>query len=69
MSTVTEDIPLGAMLSEEQARQIFSQGEEAVAFALLQLAKQLVWQARRYFKTIRSGLAFKPAAIASYTEI
>ena len=31
----------GAALSEEQARQIFRQGEEAVVFALLQLAKQL----------------------------
>jgi hypothetical protein len=44
MSTVTEDIPLGATLTEEQARQIFSQGEEAVVFALLQLAKQLAEQ-------------------------
>ncbi len=41
MATVTEDIPLGATLTEEQARQIFSQGEEAVVFALLQLAKRL----------------------------
>ncbi len=41
MSTVREDIPLGATLTEEQARQIFSQGEEAVIFALLALAKQL----------------------------
>ena len=41
MSTVTEDIPLGAALTEEQARQIFSQGEDAVIFALLTLAKQL----------------------------
>ncbi len=39
MSTVTEDIPLGATLTEEQARLIFSQGEEAVVFALLQLVK------------------------------
>lgn len=44
MSTVTEDIPLGATLTEEQARQIFSEGEEAVVFALLQLAKQLAEQ-------------------------
>jgi len=41
MSTVTEDIPLEATLTEEEARQIFSQGEEAVLFALLTLAKQL----------------------------
>jgi transposase len=41
MSTVTKDIPLGATLTEEQARQIFSQGEEAVVFVILELAKQL----------------------------
>jgi len=44
MATVAEDIPLGATLTEEQARQIFSQGEEAVIFALLQMAKQLAEQ-------------------------
>jgi hypothetical protein len=44
MSTVTEDIPLGATLTDEQARQIYSQGEEAVVFAFLQLAKQLAEQ-------------------------
>jgi len=44
MSTVTEDIPLGATLTEEQARQIFAQGEEAVVFALLELAKRLADQ-------------------------
>ena len=31
----------GEALTEEQARRIFRQGEEAVVFALLQLAKQL----------------------------
>ncbi len=41
MSTVTKDMPLGATLTEEQARQIFSQGEEAVVFVILELAKQL----------------------------
>jgi len=35
----TLDIALGPTLTEEQAREIFSQGEEAVVFALLQLAK------------------------------
>ena len=44
MATVTEDIPLGATLTEEQARQIFSQGEEAVVFVIMQLAKQLAEQ-------------------------
>ena len=41
MSTVIGDISLGATLTKEQARQIFSQGEEAVVFALLELAKRL----------------------------
>ncbi len=44
MSTVTEDIPLGATLTEEQARQIFLQGEEAVVFSLLAMAKRLAEQ-------------------------
>lgn len=35
----TLDIPLGPELSEEQAREIFAQGEEAVVWALLQQAK------------------------------
>ncbi len=44
MLTVTKDIPLGTMLTEEQARQIFSQGEEAVVYVILELAKQLAEQ-------------------------
>jgi transposase len=44
MATVAEDIPLGATLTEEQARLIFSQGEEAVVFVILELAKQLAEQ-------------------------
>jgi len=44
MPMVAEDIPLGATLTAEQARQIFSQGEEAVVFALLELAKKLAEQ-------------------------
>jgi transposase len=35
------DISLGPALTEEQAREIYAQGEEAVVFALLQLAQQL----------------------------
>lgn len=35
------DIPLGAALTEEQARAIYSQGQEAVVLALLQLAKMI----------------------------
>jgi transposase len=37
-------ILLGPSLSEEQAREIFRQGEEAVVFALLSLAQQLAQQ-------------------------
>ena len=44
MATVTENIPPGEMLTEEQARQIFSLGEDAVVFALVQMAKQLAEQ-------------------------
>jgi len=33
------DLPLGPALTEQQAREIFAQGEEAVVFALLALAK------------------------------
>src|SRR3990172_8954293 len=38
------DIPLGSALTEEQARSIYAQGEEAVVFALLTQAKMLVEQ-------------------------
>jgi transposase len=37
-------VPLGPALTESQAREIFRQGEEAVVFALLQLAKRLAEQ-------------------------
>jgi transposase len=36
---VPVDVPLGPALTEQQAREIFAQGEEAVVFALLALAK------------------------------
>src|SRR6266446_6746106 len=39
MVMVTLNIPLGPALTEEQARDIFAAGEEAVVFALLRLAK------------------------------
>jgi transposase len=35
-----QNVALGPLLTEEQARQIYQQGEEAVVFALLALAKQ-----------------------------
>lgn len=45
MSTGTApEISLGPALTEEQAREIFAQGEEAVVFALLELAKRLAEQ-------------------------
>src|SRR5262245_2789280 len=44
MPTATVEIPVGATLSEEEARAIYSQGEDAVVFALLQLAKMLADQ-------------------------
>lgn len=40
--TATLEVPLGPALTEQQAREIFRQGEEAVVFALLTLAQKLV---------------------------
>ena len=45
MVTSAAEISLGAALTEEQAREIFLQGEEAVVFSLLELAKMLAEQA------------------------
>jgi transposase len=44
MLTATAHVPLGATLTEEQARRIYAQGEEAVVFALLEMAKLLAEQ-------------------------
>ncbi len=41
MATVTRDIPLGPTLTEEQARAIVAEGEDAAVFALLEMAKML----------------------------
>ncbi len=41
MGTAILDIPLGANLTEEDARAIFAQGEEAVVFVILEMAKRL----------------------------
>ena len=41
MAPLTLDIPLGATLTEEQARAVYAPGEEAVVFAILTLAKML----------------------------
>jgi hypothetical protein len=40
--TATLEVPLGPALTEQQAREIYRQGEEAVVFALLSLAQKLV---------------------------
>lgn len=44
MTTATLNIPLGPSLTEEVARSIYAQGEEAVVFALLAQAKLIVQQ-------------------------
>lgn len=44
MATLAFDISLGPALTEEQARTIYAQGEEAVVFAVLTLAKMLADQ-------------------------
>lgn len=41
MATATRDIPLGPTLTEEQARAIVAEGEDAAVFALLEMAKML----------------------------
>ena len=44
MAVATLDIALDAGLTAEQARVIYSRGEEAVVFALLELTKRLAEQ-------------------------
>ena len=44
MVAATAQISVGSFLTEEQAREIYGRGEEAVVFALLQLAQQLAAQ-------------------------
>jgi transposase len=44
MIAMAVDISLGPTLTEEQAREIYAQGEEAVVFALLELAQKLAAQ-------------------------
>lgn len=44
MAVATLDIPLDAGLTEEDARAIFAQGEEAVVFTILELSKRLAEQ-------------------------
>ena len=44
MAVATLDLSLDAGLTEEEARSIFAQGEEAVVFAILELSKRLAEQ-------------------------
>ncbi len=44
MVATAPEVSLGSTLTEEQARDIYAQGEEAVVFALLQFAQQLAVQ-------------------------
>lgn len=44
MIATPPQIPLGPTLTEQQAREIFARGEEAVVFALMQFAQQLAAQ-------------------------
>lgn len=53
-------IPLGAGLTEQQARDIFAQGEEAVIFALLAQAKMLAEQ-----QAVAAGLSHQTPATPS----
>ena len=46
-STLKKPVAVGPSMTEQQAREIFAQGEEAVVFALLQLAQQLAAQAAK----------------------
>lgn len=51
MVAATAQITVGPALTEEQAREIYAQGEEAVVFALLRLAQQLAVQTSALAKT------------------
>ena len=44
MATSLHEIPLGPQLTEEQARSLYAQGEEAVVYAILEMAKMLAEQ-------------------------
>lgn len=64
MVVTTPQIELGSALTEQQAREIFARGEEAVVFALLQLAQQLAMArgvvAARSFDTPATPSGMKP---------
>lgn len=46
-ATLEKEIPIGPSLTEQQIREIFAEGEEAVVFAMLQLIQQLNAQAAK----------------------
>lgn len=52
----TLDVALGPGLTAEQAREIYSRGEEAVVFALLELAKQAGWRLKNRTPSTPSGM-------------
>ena len=52
MAVATLDIRLCGNLTEEDARAIIAQGEEAVVFAILELSKRLKRQARLPTRTV-----------------
>jgi transposase len=58
--TATLDVTIGPSLSPEQAHEIYAQGEEAVVFALLELAKQLAEQ-----RAAEAGLSHQTPATPS----
>ncbi len=58
--TATRAMTIGSSLSQEQAHEIYAQGEEAVVFALLELAKQLAER-----RTAEAGVSHQTPATPS----
>jgi len=53
MAVLELEVPLGPQLTADEAAAIFAQGEEAVVFALLELARQLK-QAEGHYASVSS---------------
>lgn len=64
----TLDMTIGPSLSPEQAREIYAQGEEAVVFALLELAKQLAEQRAAQASTSHATPATPSGMKPPYTK-
>lgn len=60
MVSTTPQIELGTAITEQQARDIFAQGEEAVVFVLLQLALARGVAAAKSFDTPATPSGMKP---------